>query len=60
MKIFRKGNYPNSEFMSENGFYIPSGLNLNIKERNISQKQLIKFLNSLLPILNRYKFIYQF
>ena len=44
MKIFRKGNYPNSEFMSENGFYIPSGLNLNIKELRYITKTINKIL----------------
>ena len=44
MKIFRKGSYPNSEFMSENGFYIPSGLNLNIKELKYITKTINKIL----------------
>ena len=44
MKIFRKESYPNSEFMSENGFYIPSGLNLNIKELKYITKTINKIL----------------
>ncbi len=44
MKIFQKGNYPNSEFMSENGFYIPSGINLNKDEL----KYITKTINYIL------------
>ena len=44
MRIFQKGNYPNSEFMSANGFYIPSGLDLNIKELRYITQTINKIL----------------
>ena len=31
---FKHGRYPYSEFLSSNGFYIPSGLNLTVKQLN--------------------------
>jgi len=45
MRIFKKQSYPNSEFMSQNGFYIPSGLNLSYKELNYITKTINKILN---------------
>ena len=44
MRIFKKQSYPNSEFMSQNGFYIPSGLNLSNKELNYITKTINKIL----------------
>ena len=44
LKVFKKGNYPNSEFMSQNGFYIPSGLNLNNKELRYITKTINRIL----------------
>ena len=44
MKIFRNGSYPVSEFMSENGFYIPSGLNLKIRELKYITETINKIL----------------
>ena len=44
MKVFKKGNYPNSEFMSQNGFYIPSGLNLNNKELKYITKTINRII----------------
>ena len=32
MKLFKKEKFPNSEYLSRNGFYIPSGLNLSKKK----------------------------
>ena len=36
MKLFKKGNYPNTEYLSKYGLYLPSGLRLN--------KSKIKFI----------------
>ncbi len=44
MKIFRNGSYPVSELMSENGFYIPSGLNLKIRELKYITETINKIL----------------
>ena len=29
MKLFKKGNYPNTEHLAKYGLYLPSGLRLN-------------------------------
>jgi perosamine synthetase len=44
MKIFKKEKFPNSEFMSENGFYIPSGINL----KNNELRYITKTINRIL------------
>jgi perosamine synthetase len=41
MKIFKNLKYPISETISKRGFYIPSGLGINIKEQNKVIKALI-------------------
>ena len=41
MKIFsKKMKLPNSEFLSKNGFYIPSGLGITNKEIDIVSKNI--------------------
>ena len=44
MKIFKNEKFPNSEFMSENGFYIPSGINL----KNNELRYITKIINKIL------------
>tara|TARA_B100000902_G_C27264499_1_gene892716 strand:- start:449 stop:1564 length:1116 start_codon:yes stop_codon:yes gene_type:complete len=44
MKVFKKEKFPISEFMSRNGFYIPSGINLKKKEL----KYITKIINKIL------------
>ena len=46
MEIFKnKDAYPNSEFLSKNGLYLPSGLGLKNKEIDYICKTLIKILD---------------
>ena len=46
MKIFKnKNTYPNSEFLSKNGLYLPSGIGLKNKEIDYICKTLIKILD---------------
>ena len=42
--MFKREKYPFSEYMSNNGFYLPSGLDLNIKQLNY----IVKTFNSIL------------
>ena len=44
LKIFRRQKYPNSEFLSKNGFYLPSGLGITNKEVNYIAKTLLHIL----------------
>ena len=44
MKIFKNEKFPNSEFMSKNGFYIPSGINLKNKELRYITKTINRIL----------------
>lgn len=44
MKLFKKGHYPNSYYLSRYGFYIPSFLNIKISE----MKYVISIINKLL------------
>ena len=44
LKIFRRQKYPNSEFLSKNGFYLPSGLGITNKEINYIAKTLLHIL----------------
>ena len=34
MKLFKNKKYPNSEYISKHGFYLPSGLKISNKEIN--------------------------
>jgi len=42
--MFKREKYPFSEYMSNNGFYLPSGLDLNIKQLNY----IVKTFNNIL------------
>ena len=47
MKIFKKNiKMPNSEYLSKNGFYLPSGLGITNKEIDFISKKLINILES--------------
>ena len=47
MKIFsKKEKYPNSEFISKNGFYLPSGVGI----KNFEIDYICKTLNRILKI----------
>jgi perosamine synthetase len=41
---FKNINLPNSEFISKNGFYLPSGLGLNSKELKFIKDSVISIL----------------
>ena len=43
---FKNEKYPCSEFLSSNGFYIPSGLNLTIKQLNYVANTINKLLTN--------------
>ena len=45
MGYFKNSKYPNAEFLSKNGFYIPSGLSLSRKDQKYVIKNLINILN---------------
>ena len=42
--LYKNEKYPNSEYISENGFYIPSGLGTTLSEQN----KVIKIINKIL------------
>ena len=44
MGLFKKDKMPNSEYLSKNGFYIPSGLGIKNHEINYIIKILLKIL----------------
>ena len=45
MKLFsRRNKFPNAEYLSKNGFYLPSGLGINNVEINFVAKTLLKIL----------------
>ena len=44
MKIFTKDKMPNAEYLSKNGFYVPSGLGISNQE----VKYICKILNQIL------------
>ena len=45
MKLFKNKKFPNAEFLSKNGFYLPSGLGINNSEIAHVAKILIRLLN---------------
>ncbi len=45
LKLFKKSKMPNSEYLSKNGFYIPSGLGLKNYQINYIANTLQKILN---------------
>ncbi len=45
MKLFNKVKAPNSEFLSKNGFYLPSGLGITNKEINLVIKNLLMIIS---------------
>jgi len=45
MKLFKKNDMPVSEYISNNGFYLPSGLGLKNKEIDIVIKNLLKIVS---------------
>jgi perosamine synthetase len=47
MKIFNNLKYPNSEIISNKGFYIPCGLGISIKEQNKVIKALLEVFRSI-------------
>ena len=47
MKIFKNLKYPNSEIISNKGFYIPCGLGISIKEQNKVIKALLEVFRSI-------------
>jgi perosamine synthetase len=47
MKIFNNLKYPNSEVISNKGFYIPCGLGISIKEQNKVIKALLEVFKSI-------------
>jgi perosamine synthetase len=47
MKIFNNLKYPNSEIISNKGFYIPCGLGISIKEQNKVIKALLEVFKSI-------------
>tara|TARA_Y100000992_G_scaffold286014_1_gene237492 strand:+ start:1639 stop:2769 length:1131 start_codon:yes stop_codon:yes gene_type:complete len=44
LKYFNKVKLPNSEYLAKNGFYLPSGLGLSLKELKYVKDTLIKIL----------------
>ena len=44
MGYFKNNKYPNAEFLSKNGFYIPSGLSISQKDQKYVIKNLINIL----------------
>ena len=48
MKIFNNLKYPNSEIISNKGFYIPCGLGISIKEQNKVIKALLDVFKSII------------
>ena len=47
MKIFKKQDLSNSKYLSDNGFYLPSGLGITNKELNYVVKALFKILKNI-------------
>jgi perosamine synthetase len=45
LKIFKKEKYPNAEYLSNNGFYLPSGLNLKLRELKYIVINIKKIIN---------------
>lgn len=45
MKLFKNSKVNNSEYLSKNGFYLPSGLGINDKDIDFVAKSLLKILN---------------
>ena len=43
--LFKNSKVYNSEYLSKNGFYLPSGLGINNKDIDFVIKSLIKILN---------------
>ena len=46
MGIFSKKKYPNAEYLSDNGFYLPSGLGIKNYEIDYVAETLNKILKS--------------
>ena len=46
MGYFHNSKYPNAEFLSKNGFYIPSGLSLTQKDQKYVIKTLINIFKN--------------
>ena len=47
MEIFNNLKYPNSEIISNMGFYIPCGLGISIKEQNKVIKAILEVVKSI-------------
>ena len=46
MKLFKNKKYPNAEYLSKNGFYLPSGLGIKNKEIEYVASTLNNILNN--------------
>ena len=49
MKIFKNNNknFPNADYLSKNGFYLPSGLGMANTDITYISKVLLKILNNI-------------
>ena len=45
MKLFNRIKVPNSEYLSKNGFYLPSGLGTTNKQIDFVIKNLLKIIS---------------
>ncbi len=45
LKIFRKDSFKNSDYLSKNGFYLPSGIGITNKEINFVAKEVLKLID---------------
>ena len=45
MNLFNKVKVPNSEYLSKNGFYLPSGLGITNKQIDFVIKNLLKIIS---------------
>ena len=45
LKIFKKKKFPNAEYLSNNGFYLPSGLNLKLRDLKYIVSNVKKIIN---------------
>jgi hypothetical protein len=51
MGLFKRANLPVSEYLSDYGFYIPSGLGINVNEINYVSEQVLNFFRKHLKVL---------
>jgi perosamine synthetase len=51
MGLFKRVNLPVSEYLSDYGFYIPSGLGINVNEINYVSEQVLNFFRKHLKVL---------